>query len=141
VVDLDEPRGSGQIQRLGARIFPEARDVDGTPLNQQRRAKRMMRRQLRRRRQRRRSLNDLLAAHGLLPAFGSPEWARVMAADPYALRDRGLAAPLAPHELGRALYHLSKRRHFKERDLAESEGERNDKEKPEEVEDAKSRGS
>ncbi|MGO4872890.1 MAG: type II CRISPR RNA-guided endonuclease Cas9 [Roseiarcus sp.] len=141
VVDLDEARGSGQILRMGARIFPEARDVDGTPLNQQRRAKRMMRRQLRRRRERRRSLNELLAAHGLLPAFGSPEWARVMAADPYALRNRGLAAPLAPHELGRALYHLSKRRHFKERDLAESEGERNDKEKPEEVEDAKSRDS
>jgi CRISPR-associated endonuclease Csn1 len=141
VVDLDEARGCGKIQRLGARIFPEARDVDGTPLNQQRRAKRMMRRQLRRRRQRRRSLNELLAAHGLLPAFGSPEWAKVMAADPYALRDRGLAAPLAPHELGRALYHLSKRRHFKERDLAESDGERNDAAKPEETEDAKSRDS
>jgi CRISPR-associated endonuclease Csn1 len=96
---------------------------------------------LRRRRERRRSLNELLVAHGLLPVFGSPEWARVMAADPYALRDRGLAAPLARYELGRALYHLSKRRHFKERDLAESEGERNDKEKSEEVEDAESRDS
>ena len=64
-----------------------------------------------------------------------------MAADPMRLRARGLVAPLAPHELGRALYHLSKRRHFKERDLAESEAERDDKEKPEEAEDAKSRDS
>ena len=39
--------------------------------------------------------------------------------DPYALRAKGLSEPLTPHELGRALYHLSKRRHFKERDLVE----------------------
>ncbi len=119
-IDLDEHRGSGSILRLGARIFPAARDADGTPLNQQRRAKRMMRRQLRRRRERRRSLNELLADHGLLPVFGSHEWAKVMAADPYALRAKGLEATLAPHELGRALYHLAKRRHFKEHGIAET---------------------
>jgi CRISPR-associated endonuclease Csn1 len=121
-IDLDEARGRGKILRLGlgARIFPEARDPDGTPLNQQRRAKRMMRRQLRRRRQRRRSLNELLAAHGLLPEFGGRKWDALMNADPYALRSRGLSEPLAPHELGRALYHLAKRRHFKERDIAET---------------------
>lgn len=119
-VDLDETRGSGRIPRLGSRIFPEARDADGTPLNQQRRSKRMMRRQLRRRRERRRSLNALLAELGLLPAFGGKKWDELMKADPYALRARGLAEPLAAHELGRALYHLAKRRHFKERDLAET---------------------
>jgi CRISPR-associated endonuclease Csn1 len=108
-IDLDEANRSGRILRLGARIFPEARDADGTPLNQQRRAKRMLRRQLRRRRERRRSLNELLAAHGLLPAFGGKKWDALMKIDPYALRARGLAEPLAPHELGRALYHLAKR--------------------------------
>ena len=108
-----------QYSPPGVRIFPEARDPDGTPLNQQRRAKRMMRRQLRRRRERRRSLNELLASSDLLPAFGGDQWRDVMRLDPYALRAKGLCEPLTPHELGRALYHLSKRRHFKERDLAE----------------------
>lgn len=119
LVDLDKSRNAGSILRLGVRIFPEARDPDGTPLNQQRRAKRMMRRQLRRRRERRRSLNELLASNDLLPAYGGNQWRDVMKLDPYALRAKGLSEPLTPHELGRALYHLSKRRHFKERDLAE----------------------
>jgi CRISPR-associated endonuclease Csn1 len=140
VVDLDEGSDRGKIVQaggcpgLGVRIFPEARDPDGTPLNQQRRAKRMMRRQLRRRRKRRRSLGALLAAHGLLPAFGSDEWAKIIKADPYALRDRAIGGQLEPHELGRALYHLAKHRHFRERDLAEA-GEADtakDKKKPEE---------
>src|SRR5579883_2992367 len=99
VVDLDEKHESGSIRRLGVRIFPEARDPDGTPLNQQRRAKRMMRRQLRRRRERRRALNEFLAAHGLLPQYGGDEWRRAMALDPYALRDRGLGGRLEPYEL------------------------------------------
>ncbi|GEM_PF-485625 len=135
VVDLDEERNQGRIVNaggcpgLGVRIFPEARDADGTPLNQQRRAKRMMRRQLRRRRKRRRLLNELLSERGLLPKLGSAEWQLMMEPkkgepkqmDPYVLRARGLSEALAPHELGRALYHLSKRRHFKERDLAQGE--------------------
>lgn len=126
VVDLDEAHDQGRIVSapgcpgLGVRIFPEAREPDGTPLNQQRRAKRMMRRQLRRRKLRRRTINELLAANGLLPLLGGKEWADCMTADPYALRAKGLIEELKPHELGRALYHLSKRRHFRERDLAES---------------------
>lgn len=139
VVNLDEKNESGSISRLGVRIFPEARDPDGSPLNQQRRAKRMMRRQLRRRRKRRRTLNELLARHGFLPAFGSPEWARVMAADPYELRARGLETPLSAYELGRALYHLAKRRHFHERDLAEAEDENSDKDKPSPEEEAEAK--
>jgi CRISPR-associated endonuclease Csn1 len=119
LIDLDKSRAAGSILRLGVRIFPEARDPDGTPLNQQRRAKRMMRRQLRRRRDRRRSLNELLASSDLLPSYGGNQWREVMKLDPYALRAKGLSKRLTPHELGRALYHLSKRRHFKERDLAE----------------------
>jgi CRISPR-associated endonuclease Csn1 len=112
-----------RIPHTGVRIFPEARDPEGTPLNQQRRAKRMARRQLRRRRQRRRALNGLLADAGLLPRFDSAEWRTVMAIDPYELRRRGLSEPLTPYELGRALYHIAKRRHFKARDLEEGEAE------------------
>ncbi len=118
-IDYDRDKNAGSIRRLGVRIFPEARDPDGTPLNQTRRQKRLMRRQLRRRRERRRSLNEALSAAGLLPPFGSPEWNVVMSLDPYDLRDQGLDACLAPHEVGRALYHLAKRRHFRGRDLVE----------------------
>lgn len=138
-IDYDKDRGTGRILRMGVRIFPEARDPDGTPHNQTRRAKRMARRQLRRRKQRRRQLNETLAAAGLLPAFTDELWRTVMAMDPYALRDRGLFEPLTPHEFGRALYHLAKRRHFKGRDFeekeegdAESPDERTMKESPDE---------
>ncbi|MCG8511682.1 MAG: hypothetical protein MI741_20905, partial [Rhodospirillales bacterium] len=120
VVDHDQTAKSGSILGMGARIFPEARDPDGTPLNQQRRQKRMVRRQLRRRRARRKLLNGILGAAGLLPAFGSKDWPRIMAIDPYDLRVRGLSERLEPYEVGRALYHLAKRRHFRGRDLDDS---------------------
>ena len=123
VIDYDPIRESGEILRLGVRIFPEARDADGTPLNQTRRTKRTMRRRLRRRRQRRRALNEALFDAGLLPAYGTTEWQAVMATEPLTLRSRGLSESLEGHELGRALYHLAKRRHFKGRDLAEADSE------------------
>ncbi|HUZ67474.1 MAG TPA: type II CRISPR RNA-guided endonuclease Cas9 [Beijerinckiaceae bacterium] len=123
-IDHDPERRTGAILRLGVRIFPEARDRDGAPLNQIRRQKRMMRRQLRRRRARRRALNEALTEHGLLPPFGSEGWREVMKMEPFALRARGLAEPLEAYEVGRALYHLAQRRHFKGRDLDEQEDER-----------------
>lgn len=121
VIDHDERTEVGRIHRLGVRIFPEARDVDGAPFNQARRQKRMVRRQLRRRRARRRRLNELLCEAGLLPAFGSPEWPEVMRRDPYPLRRCGLSEALSPFEFGRALYHLAQRRHFRGRDVVEVE--------------------
>lgn len=120
VIDHDTERQSGRILRLGVRIFPEARDKDGTPLNQIRRQKRMVRRQLRRRRARRKLLNETLTAAGLLPAFGSADWPLIMKTDPYALRHRGLSEGLSAWEVGRALYHLAKRRHFAGRELEEA---------------------
>ena len=122
VIDHDPTKKIGTILRLGVRIFPEARDPDGTPLNQQRRQKRMVRRQLRRRRLRRRLLNETLNDAGLLPTFNSPQWPAVMASDPYDLRRRGLSEALSKHEVGRALYHLAQRRHFKGRALEETDG-------------------
>ena len=116
VIRFDENLERGEILHLGVRIFPEARDPDGTPLNQQRRAARTMRRQLRRRRDRRRDVNELLASVGLLPRYNSAQWASTMAIDPYVTRREGLSRALLPEELGRALYHLSKRRHFRGRD-------------------------
>lgn len=121
VIDHRPENGTGAILRLGVRIFPEARDPKGTPLNQQRRQKRLVRRQLRRRRERRRALNEILAEGGLLPRFGSDAWHAVMAGEPLALRAKGLSEPLGAHELGRALYHLGQRRHFRGRDVEEAD--------------------
>ncbi len=121
VIDHDPDEATGEIRHLGVRIFPEARDVKkGAPLNQKRRNARLRRRQLRRRRERRRLLGDLLSESDLLPAYGSPEWRELMKCDPYQLRKRAFAGELlSPHEFGRAIYHLAKRRHFKGRDIDE----------------------
>jgi CRISPR-associated endonuclease Csn1 len=117
VIEYGPPHANYRILRLGVRIFPEAREPDGTPFNQNRRQKRMARRQLRRRRERRRALNESLAELGLLPCFGTDQWREVMTVDPIGLRKRGLTEQLGPFEVGRALYHLAQRRHFKGRDL------------------------
>ncbi|HRK70015.1 MAG TPA: type II CRISPR RNA-guided endonuclease Cas9 [Micropepsaceae bacterium] len=126
VVRMDAAAGSGEILHMGVRIFPEARGPDGIPLNQERRKRRMMRRQLRRRRDRRRDLNSILSQSNLLPPFskekGSP-WAAVMARDPWQLRKQAISEALSPHEVGRALYHLAQRRHFRGRDLEDAAGE------------------
>lgn len=123
VVDFEPDKSSGKVLRLGVRVFPEARDPDGTPLNQQRRRKRMVRRQLRRRRIRRKMLNEALCDAGFLPAFGSPDWSIVMANDPYGLRSRGLQEALGPFEFGRAIYHLAQRRHFRGRELEDGDAQ------------------
>jgi len=114
VIDFDEDRGDGTIQHTGVRIFPEGvTEKLQEPRNKQRRDMRLMRRQTRRRRLRRNLLRTAFAEAGLLPAWGTDEWKKLMdETDPYALRARGLSEPLAPQEVGRALYHLVKRRGF-----------------------------
>ena len=120
VIEHDSELATGKIHRLGVRIFPEARDPKGVPLNQERRQARLRRRQLRRRRERRRLLGDQLCAAGLLPSRNSPDWDRVMKSDPYELRRRAFEGEaLSPHEIGRAIYHLAQRRHFTGRDIDE----------------------
>jgi CRISPR-associated endonuclease Csn1 len=139
VIEYDVIQCLGRILAMGARIFPEARDPKGTPLNQNRRQKRLVRRQIRRRKQRRRALNKLLAENHLLPPFSKDKnsaWAKVMALSPLPLRKKGLTEQLAPHELGRALYHLARLRHFKGRDIEESD--KPDEEESAEEKEAKS---
>ena len=120
VIDHDSEAATGKIHRLGVRIFSEARDPKGVPLNQERRQARLRRRQLRRRRERRRLLGDQLRAAGLLPSRNSPDWDRVMKRDPYDLRRRAFEGEtLSPYEIGRAIYHLAQRRHFRGRDIDE----------------------
>ena len=120
VIDHDSEAATGKVHRLGVRIFPEARDPKGVPLNQERRQARLRRRQLRRRRERRRSLGDQLCAAGLLPSRSSSDWDQAMKRDPYDLRRRAFEGEtLSPHEIGRTIYHLAQRRHFRGRDIDE----------------------
>ena len=121
VIEYGPPHVVDKIRALGVRIFPEARDPEGTPLNQNRRQKRMVRRQLRRRRTRRRALNEALTQAGLLPKFGTGAWQSVMNDEPTHLRKKGLNEILTPFQVGRALYHLAQRRHFQGREADEIE--------------------
>ena len=91
VIEHDIEAGTGKIHRLGVRIFPEARDPKGVPLNQERRQARLRRRQLRRRRERRRLLSEQLCQAGLLPSREASDWDEVMKPDPYDLRRRAFA--------------------------------------------------
>ena len=118
VIEHDSTARTGDILRLGVRVYPEARDRWGTPKNQTRRLARMQRLKLRRRRERRRALQGLLHRAGLLPEGDSSEWRAVMRADPYELRRRAFEGEaLCPHEVGRAIYHLAQRRHYKPADI------------------------
>jgi CRISPR-associated endonuclease Csn1 len=114
VVELDESGNPSRLARIGTRAFEETRA--GKKLetkNKERRTARLMRRQIRRRRWRRIKLGRALAEAGLLPAFGSGDWRVVMALDPYRIRAAAPERALGPHEIGRALYHLAKRRGFR----------------------------
>ena len=120
VIEHDSELATGTIHRLGVRIFPEARDPKGVPLNQELRQARLRRRQLRRRREHRRLLGDRLRMAGLLPSRHSPDWGRAMKRDPNDLRRRAFEGETpCPHEIGRAIFHLAQRRHFRGRDIDE----------------------
>lgn len=138
LVDWGAASSAGAIIGLGVRVFPEGvvrEQMTSYPPNQIRRAKRLARRALRRRRVRRRLLGRLLHEMGLLPAFSAEkksDWAaatrmdkkgddKTDTNDPYALRKRALTERLEPWQLGRALYHLGKRRGFLGRDFDEAD--------------------
>ncbi|MBI5153895.1 type II CRISPR RNA-guided endonuclease Cas9, partial [Candidatus Poribacteria bacterium] len=115
IVLLDETAPEPLV-KCGVRIFPAGTDREKsgaeTLRNEERRLARQTRRQLERRIHRRRVITRILNESGLLPS--SPAEAEAaLKEDPYRLRARALREPLTPFELGRALYHLSKRRGFK----------------------------
>lgn len=139
VIELDEKKEEGRIIDLGARIFPQGVDEKGKTPNSTRRDKRLIRRQVRRRKLRRKELAEMLADMGLLPHWQAGDdnaWNKLFneAQDPYALRAAALNRKLEPQELGRALYHLAKRRGFffsvlDEEEAAEAETENTKKKK------------
>ena len=106
---------SREITAAGVRIFPATtEDKTKAPKNLKRRNSRGQRRLVRRKAQRRSDLKDLLSENGLLPTIDNATSARAFheLGDPYELRVRALTDKLEPFEIGRALYHLSKRRGF-----------------------------
>lgn len=138
LADWNEASLTGILVGIGVRIFPEGvvRGTSGSyPPNQVRRAKRLTRRTLRRRKSRRRVLGQLLHEMGLLPPFSADKYsdwatatrmdardtAKADSNDPYILRKRALSEKLEGWQLGRALYHLAKRRGFLGRDFDEAE--------------------
>lgn len=113
VYRLDAQGEPDKIIRMGARIFSDGRDPKTLA---SRAADRRLARQARRRRdrvlKRRHKLVQALVRHGLMPADGAVR-KRLQALDPYDLRARGLDQRLELHELGRALYHLARKRGFR----------------------------
>jgi CRISPR-associated endonuclease Csn1 len=97
----------------GVRIFQAGVEPNkNESRNVERRKARAMRRQHDRRNRRRAALRNCLARAGLLPPDAGGCAALFAANDPYALRAKGLDQPLAPDEIGRALFHLGQRRGF-----------------------------
>ncbi len=101
------------ILRMGVRIFSDGRDPKSLASNA---SDRRLARQARRRRdrvlKRRQRIMEGLIEFGLMPDTDAGRKA-LQALDPYVLRKKGLDAELAPFELGRALYHLCRKRGFK----------------------------
>ena len=113
VYRLDVNDDPDKVVRVGARIFSDGRDPKTLA---SRAADRRLARQARRRRdrvlKRRHKLMQALVRFGLMPADGHTR-KQLQEIDPYELRARGLDQPLTPHELGRALYHLARKRGFR----------------------------
>nr|MDA8250901.1 hypothetical protein [Rhodospirillales bacterium] len=110
--DGSDPPAPCAIRDIGVRVFPDSRDPQTrASLAAERRHARAMRRRdhyL----QRRDALLQALTRHGLMPADADAR-AAVAQLCPYALRAEALRRRLAPHELGRAVFHLNQRRGFR----------------------------
>jgi len=101
----------------GVRIFPDSREPAkggrvGDALAVERRMARGMRRTRDRRLNRMAYLMRELKRLDLMPT-DTEACKALEALDPYELRAAALERPLSPHELGRTLFHLAKRRGFK----------------------------
>lgn len=115
VFKLDDSRRPTELGDLGVRIFPTGRDPKSKETNSAgRRQPRQQRRQIDRRKSRRQHLEELLVAAGLMPARDDQAARTVFfAIDPYLARARAAGEKCSLHELGRAIWHISKHRGFK----------------------------
>ncbi len=113
VLRLDENDQPIGIIRAGSRIFSDGRSPKTlASLAADRRQKRQMRRRHDRALKRQARFMEGLIRFDLMP-MDDEERLKLSALDPYELRRKGLDQPLTIFELGRALYHLAKRRGFK----------------------------
>lgn len=113
--ELDETSWPSRLIDLGVRHFEEVVEPKGGALlNAKRRTARGMRKNLRRRRQRLDLLLGLLQRANLAPSGQDPFAESERTSDrPYELRALAIEQAIEPHEIGRALYHLARRRGFK----------------------------
>lgn len=101
------------VIKAGVRIFSDGRNPkDGASLAVTRREARAMRRRRDRLLKRKARMTKTLIEHGFFPADDLQRKALV-SINPYALRAKGLDAPLQPSEFARALFHINQRRGFK----------------------------
>ena len=108
--DEGDPCG---IIRAGVRIFSDGRDPKSLASRAaDRRAKRQARRRRDRLLKRRQRMLAGLVRFGLLPS-DPMERKALLHLDPYELRARALDEQLPPHHLGRALFHLCRKRGFR----------------------------
>jgi len=113
VYRLDQNDEPDKIIRMGSRIFTDGRDPKTlASLAATRRQARQARRRRDRVLKRRQRLLQALIRYGLMPQNVDARKA-LQQADPYELRARGLDQPVAVYELGRALYHLTRKRGFR----------------------------
>ncbi|MCY4052892.1 MAG: type II CRISPR RNA-guided endonuclease Cas9 [Hyphomicrobiales bacterium] len=122
VLDLTRPKETQSdssklepcaIRAMGVRIFPDGRDPQSeASLAVDRRGARSQRRRRDRFLYRKKRLMQTLIRYGLMPTDIEGR-KHLEIKDPYALRAKGIAEKLEPHELGRALFHLGQRRGFK----------------------------
>ena len=100
-----------RIVASGTRIFPEALEGTGgnkQPKNVARRGFRLARRQTRRRSRRKDDIKKILHGAGMLPGH-QPDVLEGEQSCPYELREKASHARIELDELGRVLFHLSRR--------------------------------
>ena len=100
------------IIKMGVRIFSDGRNPkDGSSLAVTRREARQMRRRRDRLLKRKSRLLDALIKYNFFSEDPAVRQSSVNL-DPYQLRKKGLYEKLAPHEFGRAVFHINQRRGF-----------------------------
>lgn len=112
LLELREGKPSS-IVRTGVRIFSDGRNPkDGASLAVTRRLARQQRRTRDRKLKRQERLMDALVCSKLMP-LDAADRKSLEQKDPYEIRSRALHELVQPFELGRALFHVAKRRGFK----------------------------
>ncbi len=111
VYNLDVNNNPDKIIRMGSRIFSDGREPNNTSKAVARREARQARRLRDRSLKRRNRMLQSLTLFGLMPT-DKIQRKSLEKLDPYALRKKGVSEKLEIYELGRALYHLTRKRGF-----------------------------